>query len=157
MPIVYAVVGGLVVLAGVFVVGMRMQWAPVTTAVRRMNKRFMNPRQMRTAGQPGAYAGIVRHVGRSSGAAYETPVGIEETPDGFVVALPYGTTADWLKNVLAAGSAELVRDGATHGVDRPRVVGPDEALEYFPEGEQRTFRTMHVDEFLLLRRVEAQG
>lgn len=152
MPVVYVVVGGLAALAAVFLVGMRTHWPPVTTAVRRMNKRFMNPRQMRTAGRPGAYAGVIRHVGRSSGTAYETPVGIEETPDGFVIALPYGTSPDWLKNVLAAGSAELVWEGATHSVDRPRVVGPGEALEFFPEGERRTFRTMHVEDFLRLHR-----
>lgn len=153
MPVVYVAVGGLVALVVVFAAGMRAKWPPVTSAVRRLNKRFMNPRQMRTAGQPGAYAGIVRHVGRTSGTAYETPVGIEETPDGFVIALPYGTSPDWLKNVLAAGSAELVREGSTYPVVEPRVVGPNEALEFFPEGDRRTFRTMHVEEFLVLRSV----
>src|SRR5690606_38296959 len=34
--------------------------------------------------------------------------GVVETERGLVVALPYGTTPDWLKNVTAAGSAELV-------------------------------------------------
>ncbi len=147
------VLGGLLGIGVVFFAGMRAKWPPVLTAVRRMNKRFMNPRQMRTAGEPEAYAGIVRHVGRSSGRAYETPIGIEEAPDGFVVALPYGTHADWLRNVLAAGGAEFVLDGVTHRVGHPRVVGPDEALGYFDEGEQRTFAVMRIEDFLLVDRL----
>lgn len=154
MPAIIAVVGALGALGVVFLLGMRGKWEPVQAAVRRMNKRFMNPGQMRSAGTLGAYAGIIRHRGRTSGSAYETPVGIERTEDGFVIALPYGTSADWLKNVLAAGEAELVHEGETHRVDRPRVVGAEEAGGYFTEGERRTFRLMAVDDFLLLRRVE---
>lgn len=152
MVVVWWLLGGLATMAAVFVAGMRGKWPPVLAAVRAMNKRFMNPRQMRTAGEPGAYAGIVRHVGRTSGRPYETPIGIEETPDGFVVALPYGTAADWLKNVLAAGEAEFVHEGSTYRVDRPRVVGPDEVLKFFDEGDRRTFTTMHVVDFLLVDR-----
>lgn len=152
MPALIAIVGALAAIGLVFVAGMRGKWEPVQTAVRRMNKRFMNPAQMRTAGTPGAYAGIVRHRGRRSGTAYETPVGIEATDDGFVIALPYGTSPDWLKNVLAAGEAELVHEGEAHRVDQPRIVARAEAVGYFPEGEQRTFRLMAVDDFLVVRR-----
>ena len=154
MGVVWWALGGLATLGAVFVAGMRWKWAPVTTTVRRMNKRFMNPRQLRTAGGPGAYAGIVRHVGRTSSRPYETPIGIEETPDGFAVALVYGTGADWLKNVLAAGAAEFVHEGVVHRVGRPRVVGGAEAIEFFGDADRRTFAAMNVDEFLLVDRVD---
>lgn len=110
-------VGGLfvalIVLSIAFLVAMRAKYPPVLTAVRRVNRAVWNPRAMETAGQPGAMTAVIRHVGRTSGAPYETPIGTFATDDGFVVALPYGTTPDWLKNVLAAGSAVIVRAGAT--------------------------------------------
>lgn len=152
MTVLWWVLGTLAAAGGVFFAGMRGKWRPVVDGVRRMNRRFMNPMQMKTAGRPGAYAGIIRHVGRSSGRAYETPVGIEETPDGFVIALPYGARADWVRNVLASGGAELVYEGDVIAVDGPRVVGGADAFEYFDDGDLRTFRMMKVDDFLLLHR-----
>ena len=47
----------------------------------------MNPAQMRTAGTPGAYAGIIRARGRVSGRMIETPVGIIADGDAFLIAL----------------------------------------------------------------------
>ena len=99
---VLAVVAGLV---SVFLVGMRRKSPPVVDAVRRFNKAVSNPKQMATVGTPGAYASIIEHVGRRSGATYRTPIGTQAVPDGFLVTLPYGTRADWVQNVLAAGQA----------------------------------------------------
>ncbi len=117
---------GLVFLLGVFVGvvlgGMRSKSPPVLNAVRRFNRSVSNPRQMATAGSPGAYASVIRHVGRTSGREYETPIGAIATEDGFVVALPYGANADWLKNLLASGSASIVNEGSTYRVDQPEVV-----------------------------------
>jgi len=108
----------------------------------------MNPRAMKTAGTPGAYAGIIRHIGRTSGTEYETPVGPFATEDGFVIALPYGTSPDWLKNVLVAGSAVIVHEGETYAVDRPEIINAAAALDYVPPGEQTSLRIFNVDEFL---------
>ena len=120
--VVSALVAGLAVLLLAFVLGMRAKSPFVLGAVKRFNRRFVNPAQMKTAGTPGAYAGVIRHVGRRTGRLYETPVGPFPTDDGFVIALPYGTSSDWVKNVLAAGSATLVTEGQTYEVDRPAVV-----------------------------------
>ncbi len=70
-------------LAALFLGGMRAKWPPVVDAIRRLNIRVLNPRQMDTAGEPGAFAGVLRHTGRTSGTVYETPLGIETTDDGF--------------------------------------------------------------------------
>src|SRR6267143_1895106 len=40
----------------------------------------------------------------------------------FVMKLPYGRNTDWLKNVLASGSATIVHEGNTYRVDRPEIV-----------------------------------
>ncbi len=140
-------------IAVVFILGMRTKNPSVLGGIRRMNRAFWNPRAMETAGTPGAYASIVRHVGRTTGRAYETPVGAVATDDGFVIALPYGSQADWLKNVLASGSAEIVDEGVTYEVDRPEVIESEEAATHFSPQELRAQRLFGVDQSLRLRRV----
>lgn len=151
--------GGLVVallmLAAVFVLSMRMKYRPVQDRVRQFGRAAGNRMVMKTAGQPGGPASVVRHVGRTSGAPYETPVGAVKTEDGFVIALPYGTSPDWFKNVRAAGSADLVHEGDTYQLKDPEIVSIDVGNPYFPPNVQRTHRLFAVDEFLVLRRVES--
>lgn len=124
--------GGLVAVLGIagtaFTVAMRRKYPPVQDRVRRFNKAVMNPRQMDTAGQPGSWASLIHHVGRTSGRDYVTPVVTVPTDDGFWVALPYGTRADWVRNVLAAGGATIEHQGETDVVEHPelRDVAPAE-------------------------------
>jgi deazaflavin-dependent oxidoreductase (nitroreductase family) len=145
-----AAVVGTVAFIGVFLAGMRANWSPVVNAVRRFNLMVMNPRQMRTAGQPGAFAQILRHTGRTSGVTYETPLGIEPTDDGFVIALVYGNDTQWLRNVLAAARAEVVRDDVTYAVDRPRVVPVADLIDFFKPSDRRLFRLFGVEQCLQL-------
>jgi deazaflavin-dependent oxidoreductase (nitroreductase family) len=137
----------------VFMAGMRMKSPLVLDAVRRIN-RAMKPLAMRSAGAPGAYASVIRHVGRTTGRPYETPVGAVATDDGFVIALPYGSNTDWLKNVLASGSATIVDEGNTYRVDQPEIVPTAVAAPLFPPEDQRTLRLFGVDQCLRARRVE---
>jgi deazaflavin-dependent oxidoreductase (nitroreductase family) len=139
-----------------FLVGMRMRAPRVVDTVRRVNRAVFNPMQMRSAGTPGAFASVIRHTGRTSGRPYETPVGAVATDGGFVIALPYGRRADWLKNVLASGSAEIVHEGRTYRVDQPEVVPMAQAASDFPAAEQRTHRLFGVEHCLRLRHVEPQ-
>lgn len=136
-----------------FLLGMRYRWPLVIDGVRRMNRRFMNPRQMRTAGTPGAYAGIIHHVGRTSGREYRTPIGVVPTDDGLVIVLPYGTRPDWLKNVLAAGTAHITHEGETFTVDSPEVLPIESSGAPFTPADRRSQRLFAVDECLRLRRV----
>lgn len=140
-----------------FVVGMRAKSPLVLRAVRQFNRRFVNPRQMRTAGTPGAYAGVVRHRGRRSGRVYETPVEPFATDDGFVIALPYGTASNWVKNVLAAGSAMLVTEGRTYDVDRPEIVPLGDVLDVLPSKGRRSLRLFRVEQALRARVREASN
>lgn len=147
-----AAVGLLVLLAAVWFVGMRTKWGPVLDLQRRVNRKVVNPRQMRTAGQPGAYAGIIRHVGRRTGRRYETPVVPTAHGDGYVIVLPYGTRPDWVRNVLAAGEAELVHEGVTCTVTAPtvRAVQPGDV----PAAEERAMRWFGNTECLEVHRAE---
>jgi deazaflavin-dependent oxidoreductase (nitroreductase family) len=141
----------ILVLAAIFVVGMRRKWPPVLNAVRRASRAF-KPVVLKTAGTEGASAAVVRHTGRRSGRPYETPVVAASTPDGFVIALPYESNTDWLKNVLASGSATVVTDGSTYLVDHPEVVPIADVETYFEAKEQRQHRRFAVAHALQVRR-----
>ena len=136
----------------VFIVGMRRKDPRVLRVVRCMNRAVFNPEQMKTAGTPGAYASIVEHVGRTSGTEYRTPVGVVATDGGFVIALPYDDQADWLKNVLAAGSATIIHEGETHEVDQPELVPIEDAAQWFSDKEQKAHAVFNVDRVLVLQR-----
>jgi deazaflavin-dependent oxidoreductase (nitroreductase family) len=147
-----------VIVAGVavaFVVGMRAKSRLLFAPLIGLQRRVLNPVQLRTAGRPGAYAGIVRHVGRRSGRTYETPVGILADGDGFLIALPYGSRTQWLQNVVAAGTGELVTEGRTVVVDRPQIIPARDVAAQFSITDQRMFRLFATTDCLRLRaRVE---
>jgi deazaflavin-dependent oxidoreductase (nitroreductase family) len=143
-------IGLVLTLPVVFMLGMRFKWPFVLDAVRAMNKRFMNPRQMRSAGTPGAYAAVIHHIGRSSGRPYATPVGVVRTGDEILITLPYGTRPDWLKNVMAAGTAALDHEGDTVEVDNPEVVTTAEVNDRFSPSDRKAQQLFAVDEALRL-------
>lgn len=155
LSLIAMIVGGLVValaaIAILFVAGMRRKSPAVRRTVRRFIRAFVNPRMLATAGKPGAYASVMRHVGRTTGRVYRTPVVAEPTGDGFVIALPYGTTANWVRNVLVSGSATLVHKGITYRVDRPEILPLALMADHFPPKDRRNHDRFGVDQCLRLR------
>ena len=135
----------------VFVTGMRAKSPVVVNGVRRLG-RTMRPLAIKSAGGPGASTSVVHHIGRTSGRSYATPVGAVPFDDGFLIALPYGLSADWLQNVLARGSATIVHDGRTYDVDRPEVVALSTVGDQFSPADQRAHRLFGVDQCLRVRR-----
>ena len=117
----------------------------------RLFTRLMRPLALRSAGQQGTATSVVRHVGRRSGRTYQTPVVVARHDDSFLIALPSGERTDWLKNVLAAGSATIMADGRSYAVDRPEVIPMAKASAYFRHREQRLHRRFHVDTALQVR------
>jgi hypothetical protein len=81
-------------------------------------------------------------------------VGAFRTDDGFVVSLPYGSDTDWLRNVMAAGAASLVHEGATYDVDRPELVPVTDVAGFLPAGEIRNLRLFAVDTCLQMHASE---
>ena len=124
---------------------------PVRNAMRHLT-RAMRPLALRSAGKEGSPNSVIRHVGRRSGRVYQTPVVAAAHDDSFLIALPYGESTDWLKNVLAKGSATLVTGGKTYQVDRPEVIPMGEATSYFRPREQRLHRQFRVGSALRLHR-----
>jgi deazaflavin-dependent oxidoreductase (nitroreductase family) len=139
----------------IVVIGIRTKYPPVLNRVRRYARDVGNPRQLRSAGAPGSHASVLRHTGRTSGKQYQTPVTARRTADGFVIGLPYGPNTDWLKNVLADGSATLVHQGGSYQCDMPEVIRMSEAAHGFSARERRILRLMGVEDCLRLHEVGA--
>ena len=151
--LIVGIVLAITALAVTFVAGMRHKSPFVLNSVKRVS-RAMKPLMMKSAGTAGAWASVVHHVGRTSGRSYMTPVQAVRTEDGFAIALPYGPTTDWLKNVQAAGSATIVTGGCAYIVDEPRVVSLKDVGAYFPEKDQRQHRRFDVRDAVRLHRTD---
>lgn len=72
---------------------------------------------------------LIRHRGRRSGTAYETPIAVVPTTDASIVmiGLPWGVTTNWARNVVAAGGASLRWRGRDVELVHPRIVDGAEA------------------------------
>jgi deazaflavin-dependent oxidoreductase (nitroreductase family) len=97
---------------------------PAPRSIARFNKHFTNRLTLRVAGYLPGFA-IVSHVGRKSGRPYRTPVNAFRTDGGYIIALTYGAQSDWVKNVLAAGSCELLSWGGRVCLFDPIIVTDD--------------------------------
>jgi deazaflavin-dependent oxidoreductase (nitroreductase family) len=148
---------GMAALGAIFIGGIRAKWPPVVDRVRRMNRSFFASEQLKSAGGPGAYAGALRHTGRKSGNNYVTPVGIKRHGDSFVIAMVYGRRTDWVRNIIAAGSAVVELDGETYSVDLPEIVPSADVADAFTPGDQRLNRLLAIDECLQLHRVSPES
>jgi deazaflavin-dependent oxidoreductase (nitroreductase family) len=93
---------------------------PLPRSLAEFNRRYTNKVSRRVAGWLPGF-GIVIHSGRRSGRTYETPVNVFRSKGGFVFALTYGR-ADWVQNVMAAGSAQLRTRRKVHMISNPRIV-----------------------------------
>lgn len=120
---------------------------PLPHAMARFNKLVTNRAAGVIAGRVPGF-GIVTHRGRRSGQTYQTPVNVFRRPGGFVVALTYGR-GDWVRNVLAAGEAQLRTRGQTHRLENPRPVA-DPARAGVPAPVRGMLALLNVDEFLSL-------
>jgi deazaflavin-dependent oxidoreductase (nitroreductase family) len=94
---------------------------------------------------------VVSHVGRRSGRTYRTPVNLFRREDGYVIALLYGADSQWVRNVLAAGGADVdTRGRRLRLVDPELVRDPDRSL--LPRPVRVPVGLVNVDEFLVLKR-----
>ncbi|MFZ0907723.1 MAG: hypothetical protein WAN71_28370 [Mycobacterium sp.] len=116
----------------------------------------LNPVTERAARSGHGPFSLVRHVGRRTGRAYETPIILASVDGGFVAELTYGTAVSWYKNVLAAGRCVVVVKGVDYPIDRiePYSVAAGLRAFGFPRAlilrvlRRREFRFLHVDQQL---------
>ena len=119
--------------------------------IRGFNKHIFNRLIRRFAGVSNTPFAIIRHVGRRSGAAYETPIIVEPLGDGFVIALTYGPKVDWYRNVQAAGHSALLWHRKAYALEQPEQIDPQTALPVFPPPLRQILRLLGTQQFVRMR------
>jgi deazaflavin-dependent oxidoreductase (nitroreductase family) len=118
---------------------------PLPRSLARFNKKVTNRIQGLWAPWLPPWAVII-HKGRKSGRSYQTPVLAFRSGPHLAVILFYGERAEWLRNVLAAGSAEVRRAGRLATLTNPRVLnGNDPALAPSVRRIARRLRVLLTD------------
>lgn len=120
---------------------------PLPRSLARFNRVVTNRITPPFAGRLPGFA-VVLHRGRKSGRAFRTPVNAFRRPGGWELPLTYGV-GDWVKNVQAAGEAELITRGRAHRIAHPRIVAmPGHPALPFPV--RWILARLHVDRSLLV-------
>lgn len=99
---------------------------------------------------------IVSHIGRRSGRTYRTPVNLFRRGEGYVIALTYGADSQWVRNVIAAGGADIETRGRRLRLVDPEVLR-DPARSLVPKHVRIPLGLANVDEFMLLKRAAANS
>jgi deazaflavin-dependent oxidoreductase (nitroreductase family) len=90
---------------------------------------------------------IISYRGRRSGKTYRTPMNVFRDGESYLFALTYGPEVDWVKNVLAAGEAELQIRRRHLPLVRP-VVFEDPTRHLMPQPVRAFLGVMRVRYFL---------
>ncbi len=111
---------------------------------RHLNKRFFNPRAMKSEHN----WSLITHQGRRSGRSFTTPIDAMEVPGGFAVYLMYGRNTDWAKNILASGSGTMEKSGNRYQISDPRIVQFDELANELPQDAEKPPAILRVKELI---------
>jgi deazaflavin-dependent oxidoreductase (nitroreductase family) len=145
---VAAIVGATTVVRSLFVreAGRRLLFP----LLRPLYQHVFNPGALRAAARGETRWGVLHHVGRRSGTAYDTPIDAQRTPDGVVICLVYGQSADWCRNVLAAGGCSLSLDREELTLSAPRVVPLSSVEAQIMPERARLWRGIGIEHCLVL-------
>ncbi|HSF84192.1 MAG TPA: nitroreductase family deazaflavin-dependent oxidoreductase [Acidimicrobiia bacterium] len=116
---------------------------PVPKWVAGINKRFFNKLELKRGVRP-----VLTHVGRTSGEVFHTPLDAHPVDGGFIFICMYGPDSDWVKNILASGTAHLTVEDQELDLDSPRLMTMDEALEQLPDSVKMPPSWLNVSDFL---------
>jgi len=109
-----------------------------------MGNRIVGPAMARLPG-----FAMVYHRGRKSGREFRTPVKVFRHAGDYVITLPYGPRADWVKNVRAAGGCDLAVGGRRVHLTAPRVFLDDGSV-HIPKVLRMVLSRLKVKEFIAL-------
>ncbi len=149
---VFKVLVGLYLVAAVAVLA--FSWSVrggLRDPVRRFNRDTLNPWMLERAGGEHWYASVVKHVGRHSGAAYETPVVMHEVDGRLAIPLPYGREVDWLMNLEHSNRGAVVHKGVEYTVSDPEIVTRTSIARELGVRDVLRYRAFGIDEFVALR------
>lgn len=94
---------------------------------------------------------LVECTGRTSGRTYRIPVATAPTPDGFVIPLPFGDATQWVRNVLASGSATIRWNGRTLALAEPEIIPTADAASFFVAPIRAVLGGVGIRHFLRVR------
>jgi len=123
--------------------------APRTLFLRPFTTHVLNRLTRRFAHRLPGFA-IISYRGRKSGKLYRTPMNVFRNGDDYIFALTYGSDVQWVKNVLASGSAELQVGGRTVALTDPELF-TDPQRKRMPLPVRLFLGVMRVSEFLRMR------
>ena len=125
---------------------------PSRRRAARFNRKFANHIFGRVMPHfPGF--GVVCHRGRTSGRQYRTPVKVFRSGRNYLISLPYGSEADWVRNVRAAGGCDLEIGRQRVRLTTPQL-GVDPAPPEIPAFFRFVRRKLHTTELLTLEPAE---
>lgn len=93
---------------------------------------------------------VISYRGRTSGKRYRTPMNVFRVGDMYIFALTYGSDVHWVKNVLAAGEADLQVGRRTIHLTDPELF-VDRKRRLMPFVVRVGLGLMRVTEFLRMR------
>jgi deazaflavin-dependent oxidoreductase (nitroreductase family) len=93
---------------------------------------------------------LVRHVGRKTGKAYETPIMLASHGNDFIAELTYGPQVAWYRNVVAAGQCTVLVKGVEYRIDAIQPCDPDVGMRAFGYPAALVLRLLRRHEFRLL-------
>jgi len=108
-----------------------------------INKRVFNPGQIKKGVSP-----VLTHVGRASGRIFQTPLDAHPVDGGYIFILVYGSGSDWVKNIIAAGTASLRVKGEEIALKSPMVITEESAWELLPPTTKRPPKFLRISEYL---------
>ena len=120
---------------------------------RRFAIRFVSP-VLRLVAAHLPYFALVRYRGRRTGRIYEIPLNVFRDRGEWVIVLTYGSDAEWVKNVLVAGEAEMTTRGRVVRLAKPTLIDVN-ALAFLPAPVRAFGRLVGVSEVVRLRDVAA--
>jgi deazaflavin-dependent oxidoreductase (nitroreductase family) len=123
---------------------------PLPKRLARFNRVVTNRVLGRAARRLPGFA-VVTHVGRRSGRTFRTPVNLFRDGERYVIALTYGSDSQWVRNVVAAGAAEVETRGQRLHLVEPEIV-EDAHRTLVPAPVRQILGAIDVTEFMLLRR-----
>ena len=123
---------------------------PFPNRIRYWNKVGVNRLMRRIARLPFGPFCLVEHVGRRSGTTYQTPIVAVLHGNSFIVALTYGTHADWYRNILAAGGCRIYWHRQWYDIGQIVPVSKDDAMATFPIWLQVFVTVIRVKDFIQL-------
>jgi deazaflavin-dependent oxidoreductase (nitroreductase family) len=116
---------------------------PMPRFMAHVNKRTFNKLTLRRGASP-----VLIHTGRRSGRTLFTPLDAIPVERGYIFFVIYGRRSDWVRNVLAAGSAQLSIDGKTIDLTAPRLIPRNDARPLLPPGTSEPPDILRVSEYL---------